>query len=153
MTISPLYRDVQFSRLPNTLGAFLVVGVAIAVGAIYGDLARAGLLLIGFLALALVAVRTRLIIVVDREALRVGPAHIEWEWIERIEVLEGSAMRAALTVEGHPRDYLQIRRTTAGMRAWLKDPSDPHPRWLASIRDPQSLREALSAVGVTGVAA
>lgn len=148
MTSSPLYRDVQFSRLPSTFAAFLVVGIAIAVGAIYGDGVRNALLLLGFIALAAVALRTRLVVRVDVDALSVGPAHIEWQWIERVEVLEGAAMRAALTTGGHPNDYVQVRGTSAGLRAWLNDPSDPHPRWLASVRHPEQLRASLRATAV-----
>lgn len=148
MTSSPAYRDVQFSRLPNAFAAFLVVGIAIAVGAIYGDVTRNVLLLLGVLALAATAMRTRLIVQIDADALSVGPARIEWRWIDRVEVLEGAAMRAALTTDGHPNDYVQVRGTTAGLRAWLNDPSDPHPRWLASIRKPEQLREVLRATAV-----
>lgn len=148
MTSSPLYRDTQYSRLPNVLGAFIVLGTAIAVGAIYGDAVRATILAVGLLALALIAVRTRLHVVVDAEGLALGRARIDWQWIDRVEVLEGAAMRAALTVDGHPRDYLQIRGTQAGLRAWLKDPDDPHRRWLASVKRPLELRETLDRLGI-----
>lgn len=153
MTSSPLYRDTQFSRLPNALAAFLAAGVAIAVGAIYGDGVRNLLLALGFFAVAVIAARTRLIVTVEPGALRAGPARIEWRWVERVEVLEGAAMRAALTVEGHPRDYLQLRSTGAGLRVWLKDPSDPHRLWLVSLRHPQRMREALSRLGLLADAA
>ena len=148
MTSSPLYRDTQYSRLPNVLGAFIVLGTAIAVGAIYGDAVRAVILLAGLLALGVIAIRTRLIVVVDSEGLALGRARIEWRWIDRVEVLEGAAMRAALTVDGHPLDYLQIRGTRAGLRAWLNDPDDPHRRWLTSVRRPEELRNALDRLGI-----
>lgn len=153
MTSRPLYRDTQFSRLPNALAAFLAVGVAIAVGAIYGDGVRNLLLALGLIAVGVIAVRTRLIVTIEPDALRAGPAHIEWRWVERVEVLEGAAMRAALTVEGHPHDYLQLRSTGAGLRAWLRDPSDPHRLWLISVRHPQQVRDALSQLGLLADAA
>ncbi len=153
MTSSPLYRDVQFSRLPNAFAGFLVLGVAIAVGAIYGDWTRNALLILGLALVVAVAMRTRLIVGIESEALCVGRARIEWQWVGRVEVLEGATMRAALTTAGHPNDFVQVRGTTAGLRAWLTDPSDPHPSWLVSVRHPEQVRAALRAVGVFSDAA
>lgn len=145
------YRDVQYPRTPIVLGLLSVAGVAVAVGAVY---ATVGTLLTAILGLALLgatAQRARLVVEVTGSAVRVGPAHIEWAWVRRVEVLEGAAMRAALTTDAHPLDHIDIRRSAAGLRLWLADPSDPHRCWLTSVADPAALRSTLRSLDLPGV--
>lgn len=142
------YADAQVSATALVLGLFIVLGIAIAVGAIYGDVARTLLLLFGFLALGILAYRTRLVVTVSSQGVRVGPAAVAWEWIDRVEVLDGPAMRDAVGPGSHPTDFLRIRSTTAGLRVWLADPSDPHRCWVTSIRHPERLRVVLATLPV-----
>ena len=149
-TKADTFREVQFSRMLLGLGTFIVLGCAIAVGAVFGPAVR---LLVGILGIALIgllAYRTRLIVVMSDEGLRVTPAHIAWSWVARAEALDEDGMRAALSTEAHPTDYLRIRGTRGGLRLWLSDPSDPHRCWLVSIRDVAALRRALDALRGSG---
>lgn len=143
MTSEPTYRDSQYSRMLVILGAFIVFGVGVAVGAVFGVGTRLAVWVVcGLVLLALVR-RTRIELTIDRAGIRVGRAHIEWQHIARVEVLTADAMRAALTTDGHPNDFLRIRGTTAGLRVWLDDASDPHRAWLMSVRQPAALGEVL----------
>ena len=143
MTSSDVYEDVQYPRIPIVLGALSIAGAAVAVGAVFGPGAALGTAIAGTALLSITAYRARLHILVSREELRVGPAHIAWSWIERVEVLEGERMRVALTTDAHPLDHIDIRRSAAGLRVWLADPGDPHRCWVTSISDPERLRGVL----------
>ena len=77
-----------------------------------------------------------------------GRAFVEWAYVDRVEVLTGAAMRAAITTDAHPRDYLRLRSTASGARVWLDDPTDPHRSWVVSVRRPDALEAALLRLGV-----
>lgn len=146
-TSSDVYLDVQYPRTPIILGLLAIAGAAIAVGPVYGTAASVVTAAIGAVILAVTAHRSRLELRISRDGVRVGPAHIEWQWVDRVEVLEGSAMRAALTTDAHPLDHIDIRRSASGLRVWLADPSDPHRCWLTSITRPDALRSVLTEIG------
>jgi len=133
------------------LGTFLVLGVAIAVGAVFGDLVRAFTAACGVIAVGVAVWRTRLVVQVDSEGVRVAPAHIAWPYVDAVSVLEGAAMRSAITTEAHPNDYLRIRGTDGGLRLALDDPTDPHRCWVVSIRDVASLRGVIAALESEGI--
>ena len=133
------YRDTQYSRMLLALGGFIVLGVGIAVGAIYGLGVQNTLWVAGVIGLIVLLQRSRLQVRVAADGIQVGTAHLPWEYVSRIEVLEGDAMRAAMTTDAHPRDFMQLRGTKAGVRVWLNDATDPHRAWLASVRDPSAL--------------
>lgn len=138
------YRDTQYSRMLLVLGGFIVFGVGVAVGAVFGVGSRIGIWLIGTVALGFLLRRTRLRCSVDHFGVRVDRASLPWQFIDRIEVLEGPEMRHAIGPGAHPNDFLRLRDTTAGMRVWLRDDTDPHPAWVVSVREPQRLRAALA---------
>lgn len=142
------YVDAQVSTTALVLAVFMVLGVALAFGVVFGAIVRTLLFLIGLAAVAVVAYRTRLIVEVSADGVRVGRAALPWRWVDRIEVLEGAAMREAVGPGAHPTDFLRIRNTAAGLRVWLDDSSDPHRCWVASIRDPHRLRSVLAALPV-----
>ena len=137
------YRDSQYSRMWLGLGAFVAVGCGIAVGAIYGATVRMFIWALLLLVVLAVVHRTRLEVVVDKQGISLGSAHLPWEFVERVEVLRGPAFRAALTTDAHPTDYLRIRSSNAGMRVWLADPTDPHRAWVASVKRPDELMDLL----------
>lgn len=138
------YRDTQYSRMLLVLGTFIIFGVGVAVGAVYGFGSRLFIWILGAAALLALLQRTRLRCSVDDLGVRVDRASLPWQFIERIEVLEGEGMRMAIGPGAHPNDFLRLRDTTAGMRVWLRDASDPHRAWVVSVREPQRLREVLA---------
>ena len=141
------YTDSQVSTVLTALGAFIVGGNAIAIGAIYGAGVRLAALLLGSLALLLLLYATRLTVVVDATGLRVGRARIGWGDVARVELLEGEDFRRVLGIDAHPADYVRIRGNRRGLRVWLDDASDPHRAWVFSIRDAQRLRGVLEGLG------
>ncbi len=147
MTSSDVYHDVQYPRTPIVLGVLGVIGMAVAVGAVFGTIATILTAVVGGALLVVTARRARLDIDISADGVHVGPASIGWEWIGRVEVLEGARMRAALTTDGHPLDHIDIRRSSAGLRLWLADPSDPHRCWVTSITHPDRLRTVLERIG------
>ena len=138
------YRDTQYSRMLLALGGFIVIGVGIAVGAIYGLGVQNALWVAGGIGLIELLRRSRLQVRVAADGIQVGTAHLPWAYVSHIEVLEGGAMRAAMTTDAHPRDFMQLRDTKAGVRVWLNDATDPHRAWLASVRDPGALATVLA---------
>ena len=150
MTSDASYGDLQYSRMLLALGAFIVFGIGIAVGAVFGDATRLLTWVLGFLALFWSLVRTRLEVVVDSFGIRVNRASIKWRFVQRVEVLEGDALRAATSTELHPRDFVRLRGTSAALRVWLDDQTDPHRAWLITVREPQRLRAVLVELGLLG---
>lgn len=149
MTSEPTYRDVQYSRMLAVLGGFIVFGVGVAVGAVFGATVRLVVWIVLLLVLLALLAGTRVELRVDASGVTVGRAFVAWTHIDRVEVLTGAAMRAAITTDAHPRDYLRLRSTASGARVWLDDPTDPHRSWVVSVRRPDALEAALRQLGVT----
>lgn len=137
------YRDRQYSRMLLGLGGFIAIGCGVAIGAVYGGTVRLLVWIVLLIAVIVASQRTALDVVVDADGIALGRARIQWPYIDRLEVLEGAAFRAALTVDAHPNDYRRIRSTDGGIRAWLNDANDPHRAWVASVRDPRRLQTVL----------
>lgn len=150
MTSEREYRDTQYSRMLLVLGSFIAFGTGIAVGAVFGPGSRWGVWLLGLIAVSVALHRTRLLLRIDAAGVHVNAACLPWSAAERLEVLEGEAMRRAVSTEAHPRDFLRLRSTTAGVRVWLNDASDPHRAWVVSVRHPTALRATLQRLDPLG---
>lgn len=148
MTSEAGYRDLQYSRMLAVLGSFIAFGVGVAVGAVYGPVARLVVWILLLVALGGLLLATRVAVTVDARGVGVGRAFIDWGHISSIEVLTGPEMRAAITTGSHPTDYLRLRGTASGARVWVDDRSDPHRAWVVSVRRPDALRSALDVLGV-----
>ena len=140
------YHDRQYPRLLLGLGSFMVLLTGVAVGAVFGGVARVLVWIMLEVLVLVVSLRLRLDVRVDVEGVGLGRASIPWSFVDRVEVLRGDAFRAALTTDGHPTDFRRIRSTAAGIRVWLADPTDPHRAWVASVRDPRACETALGAL-------
>ena len=138
------YRDRQYSRMLLGLGSWLALGCGVAIGAVFGDAVRLAVWIVLETFVLVAARRNALDVVVNDSGIAVGRARLPWDAVERVEILTGDAFRSALTVDGHPNDYRQIRSTKAGLRAWVSDPTDPHRAWVVSVREPEQLRAALA---------
>jgi hypothetical protein len=137
------YRDTQYSRMLLALGIFIVFGIGVAVGAVYGSASRVSLWGLGLVGVFALLRQSRLQVIVAEDGIHASKAFLPWQYVGRIEVLEGEAMRTAMTTGGHPNDFMQMRSTRAGVRVWLADPADPHRAWLLSVRDPKALQHVL----------
>ena len=80
---------------------------------------------------------------VDDE-LKVGRAHIEVRYIDKVEVLDKEAMALARTRQADPAAFLDIRFwCPTGIKIYLNDPRDRTPYWLISSRRGKEIKAAL----------
>lgn len=95
------------------------------------------------MALLWIWLKSPLIIDIDSE-LRVGPAHLELRYIEKVEVLDSESMRLQRTRFANPAAFLALRFwCSTGVKITLNDKRDPTPYWLVSSRKPEKLKAAL----------
>lgn len=112
------------------------VGVAVAVG---GGLAVAVALLVG-------AAASSPLVEVRPGELVAGRARIDLAWLGDEQVLDRTAVRAALGPGSDARAYVVLRAWLPGaVTARVLDPADPTPSWLVSSRAPERLVAAMRA--------
>lgn len=121
--------------------------LGVAYGAAYGT--AAGWIVYAVTAAIVVAalVATSPRVTVIGSELRAGRARIPVELLGRVVALDAERARAARTADGDPDAYLVIR-TWCSLRAVLveiDDPTDPHPYWLITAREPTRLAAAIEA--------
>lgn len=89
--------------------------------------------------------RTRLSIELSDGWLRVGKARIELRYIEKIELLDESAMRRERGIGLDARAFLAIRFwVKSGVKIFLNDKRDPTPYWLISTCKGRELQRAFA---------
>ena len=128
--------------LGTMLVASLWVALIVAVPEVWAfGIATAALVLMGALFVYYGSARIR---VVD-DALHVGRAHIDLQFLGAVELLEKERMRLAAGLDADPRAFLLLRPYLArGIRVTLTDPQDPAPYWLFHTRRGSDLAKALS---------
>ena len=147
MTTEAEYRDRQFSTMLALLGAFIGFGVGIAIGAVYGPGARIVTWGLAAIALMFLLRATSLVVTIDREGVRVGRAHIPWDALGPVEMLDRESLRLALGQHGHPDDFRRVRSAQAGMRIPVIDPDDPHRSWVVSLNKPITAAAVIRQLG------
>jgi hypothetical protein len=96
------------------------------------------------LLLALIAVKMRSEITIDSQELRIGKAHIELKYLEKIELLTPAQIRLLRTRDADPAAYLAITFwISTGVKITLKDSRDSTPYWLVSSRSAKELTSTL----------
>ncbi len=96
------------------------------------------------IALVVVLLRTAPVTVVTAEELRAGRAHIAREFIDAVEIVEGSDLEKAMGPGLDARAHIQFSSSApAAVRVVLRDPQDPTPYWLISTRRAAELARAL----------
>jgi hypothetical protein len=125
------------------LGAAATLGLATApVHALVGPLVGAVTLVLGVAA----AVATSPRVEVRDGELVAGRAHIPAACLGEGQVLDRSAVHAALGPGSDARDYVLVRSwLPGGVSVPVTDPADPTPRWVVSSRHPVRLLEAIDA--------
>lgn len=90
-------------------------------------------------------ITTSVTISVTNEGLRVGRAHIDWEYTGIVATLDPTAAERARGVEADPRAFAVNRPLTAKAAITLEilDSEDPHPYWLISTAHPTELGRAI----------
>ena len=86
-----------------------------------------------------------MIIEVDENELRAGPAHIELKYVGQVTALNGKAMGRLRTRDADPASFLIFRfwRST-GVKIEINDPRDLTPYWLVTCKRSAELAEALN---------
>ena len=78
------------------------------------------------------------------DELRVGAAHLEFRYIDDVELLDAAAMKLLRTRDANPAAFLALRFwTPTGVKVTLNDRRDPTPYWLISCKNGRVLRSAL----------
>ncbi len=85
------------------------------------------------------------LVTVDADGLRVGPAFVESAHVGGATALDRSAYRERLGVGADARAFLMTRPyLDHGVAVTIDDPADPAPYWLVSSRRPDALAAALA---------
>jgi len=104
--------------------------------------------LVGALGLYAVWRYGRLLVAVDADGLRAGPALLDAEHTGDVEILHRADYRRRLGVDANARAFLVTRPyLDRGVLVNLRDASDPAPYWLLSSRRPEALAAALGHTG------
>lgn len=126
----------------------LMIGVSaltFALGAALGAIAAAATLLIFGSAVTWCLVTTALTIEVTDAELKVGRAHIGWEYVGLVATLDEPSTLLARGAEVDPRAFAAMRSLSAKESVTIEvcDDGDPHPYWLVSTRHPAVLGEQI----------
>lgn len=142
------YREVV--RMPAWLLAiiyFFLLSLVLSIWAALGD--RAGLISLIFTTalLLLIAIKSALVIEIDSNELRVGKAHIAFEYLENAMKLSIADMQKLRTRDADPAAYLGIRfwRPT-GVKVSVNDSRDSTPYWVISSKNSEALTKVLNSV-------
>lgn len=85
------------------------------------------------------------LITVDTDGLRVGPAFVEAAHIGDVASLDRAAYRERLGTGADARAFLMTRPyLDHGVAVAIDDPADPAPYWLVSSRHPDAFAAALA---------
>lgn len=85
-----------------------------------------------------------LLVAVDPDGVRVGPAFLEAAHLGTVTVLNRADYRTRLGTGADARAYLMTRPyLDHGVMIAIDDDSDPTPYWVVSSRDPEALALAL----------
>lgn len=96
-------------------------------------------------ALTWIWVASPLHISIDDE-LRVGDAHLEFNYIAKVDVIDAATMKLLRTRDADPAAFLAIRFwCPTGVKITLNDKRDITPYWLVSSQDGARIKAALDA--------
>jgi hypothetical protein len=124
---------------------FMLFSLVLAIWAAFDNQTALVSALIAIVAGALLIFMASEEITCDGEQLRVGKAHIEYEFCGAVTVLRRSEFLLARTREADPAAYLVLLFwVSEGVKIEITDPRDPTPYWLISTKRGSDLKEALS---------
>lgn len=114
---------------------FLFLSLVIAVWAAVGNQPALITWIVSTALILLIAIKSPLVIEVDAEQLRAGPAHIELKYLGDATALDGKEMGRLRTRDADPASFLIFRfwRPT-GVKVLIKDPRDTTPYWLITCK-------------------
>lgn len=142
------YREVV--RMPVWLLAliyFFLLSLVLSIWAALGNVAALISLIFTSALLLLIALKSAMVIEIDSEELRVGRAHIPFEFLGGAENLSIEDMRKLRTRDADPAAYLGIRFwTPTGVKVLVNDSRDSTPYWVISSKNGDALAKVLNSV-------
>ena len=140
------YREVV--RMPLWLLMiiyFFLLTLVLSIWAALGNNAALGALIAVSALLLLIAIKTALTIEVDEKELRVGKAHIDFEFLGSAEALNSEQVRKLRTRDADPAAFLGIRFwSSTGVHVAINDPRDATPYWLITSNNCEALAKILN---------
>lgn len=123
---------------------FLFFSLVVAVWAAIGNQPALITWVLSTVLIVLIALKSKLVIEVDDNELRAGPAHIELKYLGQATALDSKAMGRLRTREADPASFLIFRfwRST-GVKVEINDPRDQTPYWLITSKRYKELAEIL----------
>jgi len=139
------YREVI--RMPLWLLAliyFFFLSFVLSVWAALGNSAAIATLIASSALIIVISIRSRLVIEITANELKVGRAHIDLKYIGAITALDSNAMRTIRTRDADPMAYLGIRFwSSTGVKIEIEDQRDETPYWLITSNKANQLVNAL----------
>ena len=140
-----LFREVI--RPPLWLLAFiyfLLLSLVIAIWAAFDNRSAFLAWVLATVSIVAIALSAQTVISLDENELRIGQAHIELKYLDRVELLTKDQMRLLRTRDADPAAYLAITFwISTGVKITLKDERDSTPYWLVSSRKSEELMHTL----------
>ncbi len=124
---------------------FLFISLVVAVWAAIGNQPAFLTWVVSTVLIVLIALKSRLVIEVDENELRAGPAHIELKFLGKATALDSKEMGRLRTRDADPASYLIFRfwRST-GLKVEINDPRDETPYWLITSKRSKELAVILN---------
>jgi len=124
---------------------FLFISLVIAVWAAIGNQPAFITWVISTVLIVLIVFKTKLVIEVDENELRAGPAHIELKYLGQVTALDSKEMGRLRTRDADPASFLIFRfwRST-GVKVEINDSRDQTPYWLITSKRNTELAKILN---------
>jgi hypothetical protein len=124
---------------------FLFLSLVVAVWAAIGNQPAFITWVVLTVLIVLIALKTTLVIEVDENEMRAGPAHIELKYLAKATVLDSKEMGRLRTRDADPASFLIFRfwRST-GVKVEINDTRDKTPYWLITSKRNNELAEILN---------
>ena len=124
---------------------FLFLSLVVAVWAAIGNQPAFITWVVLTVLIVLIALKTTLVIEVDENELRAGPAHIELKYLGNATALDSKEMGRLRTRDADPASFLIFRfwRST-GVKVEINDTRDKTPYWLITSKRNNELAKILN---------
>jgi len=124
---------------------FIFLSIVLSIWAALGDTPALVTFIVLTIALTVIYQRTKLVIEIDNEELRVGPARIEKKYIGHCLNLDAPSFKLVRGRNANPAAYLGILFwLPTGITMEVKDSRDSTPYWLITSKRGQELTALLN---------
>ena len=124
---------------------FLFISLVVAVWAAIGNQPAFLTWVFSTVLIVLIALKSTLILEVDENELRAGPAHIELKYLGQATALDSKEMGRLRTRDADPASFLIFRFwLSTGVQVEINDPRDQTPYWLITSKRNKELAAILN---------